>query len=80
MEQNKELFFTIICDENIFPSIVEKYNGVYDTDFEIIEFMYEEVLFAKIRVTQYQILDIFNLGLRYGTYVEYKKQRGEINW
>jgi len=80
MEQSKELIFEIICDDKLFPESVESYNKSYKTDFSIVEFIYDEVIFAKIRVTKYKQSDIFQLGYQYGGYVEFKRQIGEIDW
>ncbi len=80
MEQNKELIFEIICDEILFPESIKSYNQSYKTDFEILEFMFDEVTFAKVRVTQYTTMDIFQLGYQYGGYAQFKRDRGEIDW
>ena len=80
MEQNEELIFEIICDEVLFPESVKSYNQSCKTDFEILEFVHVEVTFAKVKVTKYKAMDIFKLGYQYGSYVQYKRYRKEIDW
>lgn len=80
MEPNKELVFEIICDEILFPESIKSYNKSYNTDFEIIEFVYDEVIFGKVKVTKYTLMDIFQLGYQYGAYVQFKRDKGEIDW
>jgi hypothetical protein len=80
MEQNKELIFEIICDDVLFPESVVSYNQTYKTDFEILEFIFDEVIFVKVKVTKYTPMDIFQLGYQYGSYVQHKREKGEIDW
>ncbi|WP_428653944.1 hypothetical protein [Runella sp.] len=80
MEQNKELIFEIICDDILFPESVKIYNKSYNTDFEILEFIFDEVTFAKVKVTKFKPMDIFQLGYQYGAYTQHKRDRGEIDW
>ena len=83
MEQNKNnpLTFDVICgDDKLIIDSINSYNKYYKTDFEVIEFIYDEVTFAKIKVTQYEISDIFALGCQFGGYIEFKRQRKEIDW
>ena len=80
MEQNKELIFEIICDDVLFPESVNSYNQSYKTDFKILEFIFDEVTFAKVRVTKYTPMDIFQLGYQYGGYAQHKREKGEIDW
>ena len=82
MEQNKEpLEFQIICSDDILiKDVIDKYNKVYKTDFEILKFVYDEVVFCKIRVTKYKISDVFDLGYQFGSYAQFKRQKGEIDW
>ncbi|MDZ4756970.1 MAG: hypothetical protein SGJ10_02370 [Bacteroidota bacterium] len=80
MEQNKELVFEIICDDKLFPESIDSYNNTYKTDFTILEFIYDEVIFANVKVTKFTESDIFQLGFQYGGLVQYKRQNGEIDW
>ena len=41
MEENKELIFEIICDnEDIIKRSINIYNQTYSTDFELVEYIY----------------------------------------
>ncbi len=80
MEPIKQLNFEVICDEVLFPECIKNYNQIYKTDFQIIEFIHDEVTFAKIVVTKYEVMDIFQLGYQYGAYAQHKRQNGEIDW
>ena len=81
MEQNKELVLDVICgDEKLITESIFSYNNAYNTDFKIIEFIYDEVIFARIRVSKYKISDIFQLGFQFGGLVESKRHKGEIDW
>jgi len=82
MELNKEpLIFDIICtDDKVISEAIEAYNKMYKTDFEIVEFIYDEVVFARLRVSQYEISNIFDLGYYFHSTVMLKRQKGEIDW
>ena len=50
MEENKELIFEIICDnEDIIKRAINIYNQTYSTDFELVEYIFDEVNFARIK-------------------------------
>lgn len=63
MELNKELEFKVMVT---FPHLLEKevedYNKYYGTDFEIIETIYDDVPFCRIRATKYDTSNVFGLG------------------
>ena len=83
MEQNKTnpLIFDVICgDDKLIIDSINSYNKYYKTDFEVVEFIYDEVIFARLKATQYKISDIFALGCQFGGYIEFKRQKGEIDW
>jgi hypothetical protein len=73
-------FNVISSDDILIKEIIESYNNTYNTDFEIVEFIYDEVIFAKLRVSKYTLSDIFYLGYQFGGYAENKRQKGEIDW
>lgn len=78
---NEPLEFKVICSDDILiKEVIEKYNNTYKTNFEILDFIYDEVVFCKIRVTKYNITDIFDLGYQFGGYAQFKRQKGEIDW
>lgn len=82
MEQNNNIIeFNIICtDDIIIKEAISEYNKIYKTNFEILEFIYDEVVFAKIKVSRYKISDIFDLGYFFHSYVVLKRKSGEIDW
>lgn len=82
MEQNNKLliFEIISTDDSVILEAIESYNKIYKTDFNIVEFIYDEVVFAKIEVSRYRMSDIFDLGYFFHSLVTLKRQKGEINW
>lgn len=81
MELDKPLEFEIITgDDILIKKSVENYNKTYKTDFEIVNFVYDEVVFARIKVTKYKISDIFALGYQFGSTAQYSRQKGKIDW
>lgn len=81
MELSKELTFEIISgDDILINEVVNNYNETYKTDFKILEFIYDEVIFVRIKVSNYKVSDIFNLGYQLGIYVQFKREKGEIDW
>ena len=55
-------FNVISNDDVLIKELIESYNNAYNTDFEIIEFVYDKVVYAKLRVNKYTLNDIFYLG------------------
>ena len=82
MELNKQLliFDTITTDDKVIIEAIIAYNKKYKTDFEVIGFTYDEVVFAKIKVTKYKVSDIFELGYYFHSLVTLKRKNGEIDW
>lgn len=76
MEQNNEYkIFEVICDsEEIIQSAIYTYNKTYNTDFTLIEYILDEVNFAKIGGHIY-LSDIFDLACLYTRLVESKNQK-----
>ena len=65
MEENKELIFEIICDnEDIIKRSINIYNQTYSTDFELVEYIFDEVNFARIK-GNISLADTFDLGCLY---------------
>lgn len=66
MEQNKTYqVFEIICDsERNIKNAIYIYNNTYNRDFELLEYILDEVNFAKIggHIT---LTDVFDLGCIY---------------
>ncbi len=81
MESNKELIFKVMVT---FPHVLEReildYNEYYGTNFEIIETIYDDVPFCKIKVSKYNIANIFGLGYSLSSLENKLKEEGEIDW
>lgn len=59
--------FSIICDDEITISkAIDLYNRTYKTDFQVLEFVEDEVLFATIITKEEDIRHVFDLGRMYG--------------
>ena len=83
MEQNESQtihFQVISSDDKLILESIEAYNETYHTDFKVEKFIYDEVIFAIISVSSFEIADIFHLGYQFGGYAEFKRQKGEIDW
>ncbi|PGH40530.1 MAG: hypothetical protein CRN43_02445 [Candidatus Nephrothrix sp. EaCA] len=82
MEQSNQslIFETITTDDKVIVEAVDSYNKIHKTDFQIVEFIYDEVVFAKIKVEKYKASDIFDLGYFFHSLVALKRNRGEIDW
>lgn len=52
--------FTVMCNDRQHLQLsIDWYNTTYKTDFEIIDFIFDEVNFAEIQVSKYSLKDIF---------------------
>ncbi len=81
MELDRPMEFDIASgDDILIRKSVENYNKTYKTDFEIVKFIYDEVVFARIKVTKCKISDIFALGYQFGSTAQHFRQKGEIDW
>ena len=59
MESNKKIFFEIMSNDD--KTIVATIASFNKTDFEIVEFIYDEVIFAKIKTQDSSLSDVFHL-------------------
>ena len=81
LDRHKPLEFEIISgDDILIKKSIENYNKAYNTDFEIVKFIYDEVVFARIKVTKYKVSDIFALGYQFGSTSQHFREKGEIDW
>ena len=70
--------FTIIStDDEIILEAIKEYNRIYKTDFEVVEFIYDEVVFAKINASKCELSHVFDLGYYFHSYVTLKRQSGK---
>ena len=78
---DKKMIFKVICNKKEYlMDTLNWYNKVYNTDFQIINYIFDEVNFAEILVNKYQITDIFSIGYLFGVKEEKLRQSGEIDW
>jgi hypothetical protein len=81
MESNNKMQFKIISgDDKLINEVIINYNKVYKTDFKLIAFDYDEVVFAVIEVSIFKPSDVFGLGFQYGLLVQTKRHKQEIDW
>lgn len=79
MEQR--FVFDVACnDEKSFNELISWYNSTYETNFKIINMIYDEVNFAEIEVTQFKPDDIFRLGYQFGHKEQVLREQGKIDW
>ncbi len=78
----ERLTFKIISSDDILiKEVIEQYNSIYKTDFQIERFLYDEVVFAIISVDKLtDISNIFHLGYQFGAFAQYKRNNKEIDW
>jgi len=81
MELSNELIFEVMVT---FPHLlsreIEEYNNTYQTNFQIIEVIDDEVQFCRIKVSKYKVSDIFNLGYSLAALQYRLKGEGKIDW
>lgn len=66
MEQGKKNML-LICDyELLLKESISWYNSVYKTDFVFVEYIHDEVNFAKIEYKNATDAQLFDLGRIYG--------------
>jgi hypothetical protein len=79
--ENKNLIFKVMVTS---PDLLKKeiidYNDFFNTDFEIINISNDEVPFCDIKVTKFQISDIFGLGFGLALFEQRLRDKGEIDW
>lgn len=81
MEQDKKLIFTVMVTfPDLLQKTIEDYNKLYNTDFEIIEVIDDEVPFCKVEAKRYNQEDIFGLGYCLALLQYTLRQKGEISW
>ena len=75
MEQNNSYkIFEVICDyEEVIQKAICIYNNTYDKDFKLIEYILDEVNFAKIE-GYVSLSDIFDLGCMYTRMINNENQ------
>jgi hypothetical protein len=85
MEQNKNsnsetIFRLMVTSVDTLSAQIEAYNNFFKTDFEIVSVIDDEVPFCDVRVTQFQISDVFGLGFKLAKYEQKLREEGKIDW
>jgi hypothetical protein len=82
MEPNHVQYVDVVAgDESVISGVVEQYNRIYKTDFEITTFEERNhVLFAVIKFSKARLFDVFQLGSLFGMHVQSKRDSKEIDW
>lgn len=81
MVQNKEIIFEVMVTfPNLLIQKVDEYNKLYKTNFKVVDIIDDEVQFCKIKVSEYNISDIFNLGYSLAVLQYRLREKGEIDW
>ncbi len=81
MKENKELVFTVmVTSPNLLEREIQSYNDFFETNFEILEIIDDEVPHCKLRVTKYTIANVFGLGYSLALLEEKLRKKGEIDW
>jgi hypothetical protein len=79
--ENKEIIFEVmVMYVEILEREINDYNERNKTDFQIIETIYDEVIFCKIKVTKYDYSDLYELGYSVSALLYTLKAKGEIDW
>ena len=82
MEPNKELIFEVmVMFPDLLEDVIRNFNINHNSDFQIFEIIEEiEIVFCKIKVTQYEVSDIFSLGYSLATNQYILKNSGKLDW
>lgn len=85
MEQNKfnedyTIFRLMVTSVETLKAQIDKYNSFFNTDFEIIKVIDDEVPFCDVRVSKFQMSDIFGLGFGLARFEQKLREEGKIDW
>jgi len=79
--ENKEIVFEVMV---MYVEVLEReifdYNKRNNTNFEIVDTIYDEVIFCKIKVSKYLFSDLYKLGYSVSVLLYSLKAKGEIDW
>lgn len=76
MESNKKelMEFMIPCaSKSLIEETLAIYNKIYKTDFLLIEYVLDEVHFARIQASNARLSDVFELGKTYARVLDKNK-------
>ena len=80
MSTNELIFEVMVMEIDILEKVVEQYNKKKGTNFEIIKEVEDELNLAVIKVSNYNISDIFYLGYGLSCMQYYLKDKGEFDF
>ena len=81
MSTNNQLIFKVmITFPDLLKKEIEDYNEQNNTDFTIVEVIYDDVLFCKIGVSKYKPSDIFDLGYGLAALQYSLREKGKLDW
>jgi hypothetical protein len=74
-------FELITGDEILISEVVDYFNAKYGRDFKITGYDNRDgVIFAKIAYEKSTLNDVFQLGSIFGMRIQYKRDKGELDW
>lgn len=79
-DNNEIVFRLMVTSVDTLSKEIEKYNGFFGTDFQIIEVINDEVPFCDIRASKYKVSDIFGLGFGLAQMEQKLREEGKIDW
>ena len=80
MTNNELIFEVLVMDLNTLEKAIEQHNQESGTNFEIIKEVEDELDLAVIKVSNYNISDIFYLGYGLSCMQYYLKDKGEFDF
>ncbi len=69
-----------VSSPQVFEDVIKIYNGNYNTNFEVIETIYDELPLCKVQVTKYVIEDVFGLATMLSAFERKMKEEGKLAW
>ena len=73
-------FKVMVTFPKLLDEKIKEFNKYYDTEFELIETIYDEVPFCVIKYNIESEKDIFNLGYSLAVKQYKLKEEGKIEW
>ena len=80
MTNNELIFEVLVMDLNTLEKAIEQHNQESGTNFKIIKEVEDELNLAVIKVSNYNISDIFYLGYSLSCMQYYLKDKGEFDF
>lgn len=81
MESDKFVEFRVMVTyPHLLEERIHKHNQIYNTSFELVEVIEDEVFFCVIKADKEKLSDIFDLGYGLAAYQYSLRESGEIDW